>query len=311
VAKSKSLPEFATRISTYAELARQAQAFAQGHFALLIVLGNPGVGKTRCFRGALDDDLGDNVCWIDGNASPYGMYCAAYEYRNQPLVLDDVDGLYSDRNAVRLLKCLCQSDPLKTVSWRTQTTARGGGIPSTFSTTSRVLILANEWKSLNANVSALEDRAHIIIFEPAAAEVHRYACTWFLDQEILDFIGARLHLIQRPSLRMYSQAQESKAAGLDWKDEFFGRALAGTALVVALLRDDASFATEEDRVRAFVASGAGCRATYFNYAQKLRPSGVAVVPCPNSPRSSHAALPAENFTFYCGSDLHGGNFPQP
>ena len=63
MAKSKSLPEFAKRLTTYSELARYARAFADGHFALLIVLGDPGLGKSYCLRLV----LGGRAWWIEGN----------------------------------------------------------------------------------------------------------------------------------------------------------------------------------------------------------------------------------------------------
>ena len=264
--KSKSLPEHITPIRTYAELASFAKAFANGHLNMLFVFGDPGLGKSRCLRGA----VGHKACWIDGTASAFGIYCQAYEHRNQTLVLDDVDALYRDRNGIRLLKALGQTDGIKSVNW--QTDAKGlerKGIPRWFSTASRVAIIANQWKSLNADVSALEDRGHIISFEPTPAEVHRHAATWFWDQEVFDLVGAYLHLVTRPSLRTYVLAYERKVAGLDWHSAVLGRCLAGTVLAVAKLKADPSYSTEEDRVRAFVASGAGCRATYFNHAKRL------------------------------------------
>jgi hypothetical protein len=100
--------------------------------------------------------------------------------------------------------------------------------------------------------------------------VHRHAATWFWDQEVFDLVGAYLHLVTRPSLRTYVLAYERKVAGLDWNSAVLGRCLSGAALAVAKLKADPSYPTEEDRVRAFVASGAGCRATYFNHAQRLR-----------------------------------------
>lgn len=265
--KSKSLPEHVTLIRTYAELANFAKAFADGHLNMLFVFGDPGLGKSRCLRAA----VGQKACWIDGTASAFGIYCQAYEYRNQALVLDDVDALYRDRNGIRLLKALGQTDDVKNVSW--QTDAKGlerRGIPRRFTTTSRVAIIANQWKSLNTDVSALEDRGHIIAFEPTPVEVHRHAATWFWDQEVFDLVGAYLHLVTCPSLRTYVLAHERKVAGLDWHSAVLGRCLSGAALTVAKLKADQSYPTEEDRVRAFVASGAGCRATYFNHAQRLR-----------------------------------------
>jgi len=267
MAKSKSLPEYVTPIRTYAELNSYAQAFADGHLNMLFVFGDPGLGKSRCLRAA----VGQKACWIDGTASAFGIYCQAYEYRNQALVLDDVDALYRDRNGIRLLKMLGQTDDFKNVSW--QTDAKGlerRGIPRRFTTTSRVAIIANQWKSLNTDVSALEDRGHIISFEPTPVEVHRHAATWFWDQAVFDLVGAHLHLVTSPSLRTYVLAYERKVAGLDWHAAVLGRCLSGPALAVAKLKADPSYPTEEDRVRAFVASGAGCRSTYFNHAQRLR-----------------------------------------
>jgi hypothetical protein len=72
-------------------------------------------------------------------------------------------------------------------------------------------------------------------------------------------------------LRTYVLAFELKQAGLDWRQGVLGRCLTGAALAVARLKANLAYPTEEDRVRAFVASGAGCRATYFNHARKLQP----------------------------------------
>jgi len=122
---------------------------------------------------------------------------------------------------------------------------------------------------LNADVSALEDRGHVLLFEPTPLEVHCQAATWFWDQEVFDLVAANLNRMVRPSLRTYVLAHERKIAGLDWKSVVLTRCLTGAALEVAKIKSDPSYATEEDRVRAFVASGAGCRATYFNHAKRL------------------------------------------
>ena len=97
--KSKNLPTQAVPIATYADLEQYAQAFAAGHLNLLILCGGPGLGKSQCLRRA----LAGTASWIDGNASAFGIYLQAHEHRDQPLVLDDVDGLYRDRQGIRLL----------------------------------------------------------------------------------------------------------------------------------------------------------------------------------------------------------------
>jgi hypothetical protein len=266
VRKSKNPPASVVRVPTYAELEHYARAFAVGHLNLLMLCGTPGLGKSQCFRRA----LGGKVCWIDGNASAFGIYLLAQEHRDRPIVLDDVDGLYRDRQGIRLLKALCQTDMVKHVSWQTAATSEGLGIPQQFTTTSKVAIIANQWKSLNEDVAALEDRGHCLEFVPSATEIHRHAAGWFWDQQVFDFVAAHLHLIQQHSLRTYVLAWELRQAGLDWRQAVLSRCLSGTALEVAKFHSNPSYATEEDRARAFVAAGLGCRSTYFNYAKKLK-----------------------------------------
>ena len=111
MAKSSKVPLHALRLTDYAELEAYVRAFAAGHLHLLLLFGPPGVGKSRAVRQALDPRVG----WISGQATPLGIYLQAFAYRHQPLVLDDIDGLYADRSGVRLLKALCQTEPVKTL----------------------------------------------------------------------------------------------------------------------------------------------------------------------------------------------------
>lgn len=267
MAVSKSLPAYAVRVPSYAELQRYVRAFADGHLNLLMIFGNPGVGKSRAVRQA----FAGPICWIGGHATAFGIFLQAFQHRHRPMVLDDVDGLHADRNGIRLLKSLCQTESLKTLSWWTKSSLQGHGVPQQFTTRSRVVLIGNEWKTLNADVAALEDRGHMLIFEPTALEVHRQAAGWFWDQEIFDLVADHLHLFGQPSLRTYVHAWELKRAGLDWRHAVLSRCLSGAALEVMKLKVNAAFASEAERVRAFVQSGAGCRATYFHYAKKLQP----------------------------------------
>jgi hypothetical protein len=151
------LSAHALRATSYAELERYASAFAAGHLNLLLLFGPPGVGKSRCLRQA----LGSQVGWISGQAIPLGIYLQAYQHRHRPLVLDDVDGLYADRSGLRLLKALCQTEWRKTLSWHTQTPVLDRqGIPRQFTTTSRLTLVGNDWKTLSADVAAQTANSH-------------------------------------------------------------------------------------------------------------------------------------------------------
>jgi hypothetical protein len=59
------------------------------------------------------------------------------------------------------------------------------------------------------------------------------------------------------------------AGGLDWRQAILSGSLTGTTLAVALLKADPTLKTEEEGVQAFVRSGKGSRATYFNHARKI------------------------------------------
>ena len=196
MAKSKNLRTPLVRLSSYVELEHYAQAFAAGHLRLLILCGDPGLGKSQCLRRALRA-----ICLDRRYASAFGIYLQAHEHRHQPLVPDDVDGFHRDRPR-HSPRRLCQTDAVKTVSWQTAA-ARRAGVPRQFATTSRVAIIANQWTALNADVTALEDRGHCLSFAPTALEVHRQAAGWFWDQEVFDVVAAHLHLLDQPSLRTY------------------------------------------------------------------------------------------------------------
>lgn len=260
-------PEHAITVETYKQLAEYIQAFAEGHLNLLLVIGRAGLQKTRMIREALGQR---SVCWLEGNGTPFAIYCELWRHRDEPVVIDDIDAIYHDKAAVRLLKCVCQTDEYKTVAWHSDAkTLKRDSIPRSFRTRSHVAIIANRWRTLNANIQAIEDRGHVIFFDPTPLEVHERVAEWFWDQQIFDFIGLHLHLMTRPSMRYYVLAYEKKRAGLDWRTALLQRFVSGTARIVANLLADPSYASEEDRVRAFTTVTGNTRSTYFRLKAEL------------------------------------------
>ena len=86
-------PTNAIILSSYAELEAFLTAFAEGHINLVILIGARGLGKSRAVRKI----LGEDICWIEGNASPFGIYVQLYRHRDQLVVIDDVDSLHADK----------------------------------------------------------------------------------------------------------------------------------------------------------------------------------------------------------------------
>lgn len=263
--------ENAIQVTEYASLQSFVRAFAEGHINLLIIVGAHGLSKSRTIRAA----LGEEVCWLEGNASPFQIYAELYRHRDLPVVINDVDSLHAEKSGIRLLKSLCDTEDVKHVAWHTAAKSlKQEGIPREFTTKSRVVIISNDWRTLNKNVAAVEDRGHVLQFHPSALSVHSEVASWFNDREIYDWVGSRLHLIEQPTMRLYYRALELKKAGLDWK-QVIPEAPADhrRKLTVELLQDD-SFNTQEERALAFQQQGGGCRATFFNHVRQVRGRAV-------------------------------------
>lgn len=263
--ENKTRPKHAIVIRDYAKLEEYAEKFAEGFFNLLILIGDAGIAKSQTVRRA----VGADALWVEGSATAFGIYKALFENRGRHVILDDVDSLYTDRDCVRLLKCLCQTDPVKSVSWYTGAAGVGKDIPRQFETSSKVIVIANEWKTLSENVRAVENRGHLLFFEPAPVEVHCKVAEWFWDQEVYDFMGANLHLLPGLSMRHYVQAAELKEAGMEWLDILHREGFAEKTVLCAKLKNDPTYTTEAQRIAAFKELGGGSRTNYFRHAKKL------------------------------------------
>jgi hypothetical protein len=123
---------------------------------------------------------------------------------------------------------------------------------------------------LPKNVAALQDRGHVLFFEPSAAELHRKAGEWFNDREIYQWFGANLHRLQEPSLRYYVRARELKAPGMNWKDALEVTEENRREEIASQLLKSDEFGSTAERVEAFIEQGGGCRATFFNYKKRLK-----------------------------------------
>src|SRR5512135_115514 len=141
--RRRDRPHKVLEVTTYQRLEEYLRAFARGHFHLLILVGAGGLAKSRSVRAALDGQ----ACWIEGNATPFGMYVKLFRHRDEFVVIDDVDALYADRSGVRLLKCLCQTEEEKAVACHSDARSlERQRIPREFTTKSRGVIISNDRK---------------------------------------------------------------------------------------------------------------------------------------------------------------------
>ncbi len=186
--RSPAIPREVIRLEDYAQLELYLTKFACGELGLVLLLGRHGTGKSESVKrvlsihtaaGAVPEGDSQEALYVEGHMQPFGLYRQLWHYRDRPIVLDDLDRLYADPECVRLLKPLCNTTKEKRLHWLTNLTLNDGTVPSAFTTTSNVILVANEWKSLNPNVRALEDRAIILHFCPPNEEVHRQVGRWF------------------------------------------------------------------------------------------------------------------------------------
>jgi hypothetical protein len=273
-------PREVISLTNYSQLELYLAKFAAGSLGLVLLIGRHGTGKSESVRRSLAGATGSPHCPEDGSASalfieghmqPFGLYRHLWEYRDHPVVLDDLDRLYADPDCVRLLKPLCNTVPQKRLYWLTNATMNDGGVPASFATSSRVILIANEWKSLNPNVRALEDRAIILHFDPPNHEVHRRVGEWFDDDEVYEFIASILNAIPAVSMRHYCKGSQLRHAGLqDWRTSLLQMVISDPrAGCLLALQQDQSLTAEKERVDRFVAATGCSRATYFRMKAKL------------------------------------------
>lgn len=274
------VPREVIRLTEYVQLDLYLTKFARGELGLVLLLGRHGTGKSETVKHALTvsaktgDGAGmasEGTLIVEGHMQPFGLYRQLWDNRNQPIVLDDLDRLYADPDCVRLLKPLCNTVREKRLHWLTNLTLNDKTLPPTFTTASSVILIANEWKSLNPNVRALEDRAIILHFCPSNEEVHRKVGQWLDDPEVYDFIGRLLPMIPAVSMRHYCKGSQLRRAGFgDWRNSQLQMIIPDrrVACVMAIQHDPES-RSEQQRIARFVATTGASRATYFRIKAKL------------------------------------------
>ena len=259
-------------ISTYSDLRRLARKFADSQVNLMLLIGRPGLMKTETFKHAC---RGKPALVVSGKKAPLDLYMDLYAHRNQLVVLDDVEPLLDNKDGQVLIRGLTETTEVKRISWGTRTPIldkKSKPIPRTFTTSSRVCVIANKWRS-NGIFEAIESRAIKFTFTPSWAEVYTEAGKWFHDQEVLDYVYDHIRTMKNPDARLLKKAVEVRSLGLrsqDWRAVFDAR-MESDAIDREIMRLVADTTlTQTERVTEFEAGGFGDRATYFRRLKKQR-----------------------------------------
>lgn len=219
-------------LTTYEELDGFIEEFVEGCLSLVLLRGPGGTGKTQRLAKYVKSGHVDVIS--GGQITPFDLYCKLYALRDRPVVIDDIDNLWKNPQAIGLLKAVCQTDKVKTLAWNSSKLSsaspsdtqpdeieeaekdedeelshkeEGKLPPNRFDTRSRVLVIANSWQVRDENLRALMTRGVDIVFDPTSDEIHKEAAKFCDDQEVLDFIGSWKH-IARTNFRQYVNAAE-------------------------------------------------------------------------------------------------------
>jgi len=130
-------------------LERMTSGVIEGVIKALIVAGAPGVGKTftveRMLKAAALDGLIEFE-HVKGRMSAVGLYRMLFKC-SEPggvLVIDDCDGIFSDEDALNLLKGALDTSDERWISWNTDASfLEKDGIPQKFNFQGTVIFISN------------------------------------------------------------------------------------------------------------------------------------------------------------------------
>jgi hypothetical protein len=258
-------------ITTYRQLNEFCKSWVSGEISELVIVGEPGIGKTSAASKA--SEFRDAV-FITARNSPIEFYQDLYLNRGSLIVIDDTEGLLNTREGKALIRSLTERNHSKTLVWNTQAAAlKKAGVPTRFQTTSRTLIVTNEWSG-GGIYKAIASRATVIRFKPSAKEVLDFAKKWFDDKEILLFARQHQDRWHTPDFRLLEKTREiknSRMSTTDWR-AFFLNECGGPDKVAAVaeILADPLFRTAKDREMEFKRRGCGSRASYFRTQKDLK-----------------------------------------
>ena len=201
-------------LTTYSHVEHLLQTFSSGVYDFLILEGDAGIGKSRFVSNFLEESDIYHVK-IQGKITAIQFYETLYTFQDAIIVLDDIPTSASMYDFWNLLLQVCQSEPVKTVNWKTRGKL-AEGIPSQFETTSRIVYLCNDWHAKNTYAPALESRGFHVKFHPTSEEILQYA-QGFILEEVIQFFQQYLPFQPVINLRQLHYAQQLLEKSFPWQ----------------------------------------------------------------------------------------------
>jgi hypothetical protein len=130
----------------------------------LILSGAPGVGKSTEVQNVIDSLGLTNYKIVKGKVTPTALFRLFFAYKNDDdlLVFDDSDSIFSNKDAIDILKSATDSGDKRIISWhsnRTMLDEDGDDIPTDFEYNGNVIFISNidMYKEAESNNAQSED----------------------------------------------------------------------------------------------------------------------------------------------------------
>ena len=225
------------------------KACKRGDVRAMIVSGPPGVGKSHGVEKVLGKhDLIADIAGVPskyqvvkGAMSAIGLYCKLFNYadKDNVLVFDDCDSVFSDELSLNILKAALDSKKNRTIHWNTDSfKLRNEGVPDSFTFRGSAIFITNikfdnvKSKKMRDHLTALESRCHYIDLtidtdREKMLRIKQITTDGMLDsyelgeevvQDIVDFIDINKTKLRELSLRtVLKVADLAKAFPTKWE----------------------------------------------------------------------------------------------
>jgi len=134
-----------------------------------ILIGPPGMGKTRLVQATLDDM---NIPYVTygGHITLAEIYEFLFENSERLIFFDDVSQVINKIEIMEMLKQALQLNGDRELNYRSKNVL-SGGVPNKFSFTGRIIFSFNTMDSSSPNVKAIMDRAPVLELRYSRKEV--------------------------------------------------------------------------------------------------------------------------------------------
>ena len=224
------------------------KATKKGDVRAMIVSGPPGVGKSFGVEKVLGKheliaQLGDRPAKyqvVKGAMSAIGLYCKLFNYadKDNVLVFDDCDSIFTDELSLNILKAALDSKKNRTIHWNTDSfKLRNEGVPDSFNFQGGAIFITNlkfdkARGKVREHLMALESRCHYIDLtidtdREKMLRIQQIVKDGMLDeykleeevvQDIVDFVDINKNRLRELSLRtILKVADLAKAFPTKWE----------------------------------------------------------------------------------------------